>query len=282
MLNNTLLVPSLTTRLISVGQLIEELNCVVLMFPEFCIVQDILTKEIIGCGSKHGRLYHLEDLRIGRTNLANGSAKFEGLIWTWHRRLGHPSFGYMKKILPELFVGLDLSKFQCETCIKAKNIPYNISLNKCGKPFELVHYDVWCPSPVESMHGYRYFVLFVDDCTRMTWTYLLKRKDEVEMVFKSFYEMVQNKFETKIKFFRSDNGGNFVNSNLKEFFTGKRVIYEIMCVRTPQQNGIAERKNRHVLETSRALLIENEVPQNFWECAVTMAVYVINRLQGSK
>ena len=165
----------------------------------------------------------------------------------------------MKKILPELFIGLDLSKFQCETCIKAKShlVPYNTSLNQCGKHFELVHSDVWSPFPVESVHGSRYFVLFVDDCTRMTWTYLLKKKDEVKVVFRAFYEMVQNQFETNVKFLRSDNGGEFVNSNLREFFIEKGVIHETTCVGTPQQNGMTERKNMHVLETSRALFLEN-------------------------
>ena len=279
-LNNTLLVPSLKTRLVSVGQITEDLNCMVIMFPDFCIFQDILTKEIIGRGSKKGRLYHLEDLRVGRTNLANGCSKSENKIWTWHRRLGHPSFGYMKRLLPHLFSGLDISMFNCETCIKAKShrVSYNISLNKCEKPFDLIHSDVWGPSPVDSVYGYRWFVLFIDDCTRMTWVYLLKRKDEVAEVFKMFYKMVQTQFGKIIRFFRSDNGGEFVNKILNSFFVDKGIIHETTCVGTPQQNGVAERKNRHILETARALLFENHVPQKFWDCAVTMAVYVINRL----
>ena len=119
--------------------------------------------------------------------------------------------------------------------------------------------------------------MFIDDCTRMTWVYLLKRKDEVTEVFKSFYTMVQNQFGKGIKFFRSDNGGEFVNQVLREFFVNKGIIHETTCVGTPQQNGVAERKNRHILETARSLLFEYRVPQIFWDCAVTMAVYMINR-----
>jgi GAG-pre-integrase domain len=185
-LRNTLLVPSLSTRLISVGQLVEELNCVVIMYPNCCIFQDILTKEVIGRGIKKGRLYHLEDLRIGETNLARGYSKAENEIWTWHRRLGHPSFSYLNKLLPSLFLGLDVSNFTCETCVKAKShrVSYKQSFNKCSEPFDLIHSDVWGPAPIDSIAGYKWFVLFIDDCTRMTWIYLLKRKEEVMGSFK--------------------------------------------------------------------------------------------------
>jgi GAG-pre-integrase domain len=127
-LNNTLHVPSLSTKLLYVGQITEELNCVVLMFPNFCIFQDILTKEIIGRGIKRGRLYHLKELKTGKANMVVGSSDAEKQIWTWHRRLGHPSFSYMRNLLPSLFSGLDVSSFVCQTCIKAKShrVPYHI------------------------------------------------------------------------------------------------------------------------------------------------------------
>jgi Reverse transcriptase (RNA-dependent DNA polymerase)/GAG-pre-integrase domain/Integrase core domain/gag-polypeptide of LTR copia-type len=279
-LSNTLLVPSLSTKLISVGQLAEDLNCVVLMYPNCCIFQDILTGKIVGRGTKRDRLYHLEDLRIGSSNLAKGYSTSESKIWIWHRRLGHPSFEYMSKLLPNLFKNLDVSLFKCETCIKAKShrVSYKSSFNKCDEPLDLIHSDVWGPTPVNSVGGYKWFVLFIDDCTRMTWIYLLKRKEEVAGVFKNFYTMVQNQFKKGIKFFRSDNGGEFVNGVLKDFFVNRGIIHETSCVGTPQQNGIAERKNRHILETARALLLEKNVPQKFWDCAVTAAVYVINRM----
>jgi transposase InsO family protein len=279
-LSNTLIVPSLSTKLISVGQLAEELKCVVLMYPDCCLFQDILTGEIIGRGVKRERLYHLEDLKYGMANLVGGSSKNLEKVWQWHRRLGHPSFGYMKKLLPNFFNNLDASSLVCETCIKAKShrVPYQSSQNKCLEPFDLVHADVWGPSPVASINGYKWFILFVDDCTRMTWVYLLKGKDEVSVVVKDFFNLVQNQFKKSIKMFRSDNGTEFINRDVKGFFTNSGVIHETSCVGTPQQNGVVERKNRHILETARALLFEYNVPRNFWENAVTMAVYVINRL----
>ena len=97
-------------------------------------------------------------------------------------------------------------------------------MNKSEVPFSLIHSDVWGPSPVSTASGHRWFVIFVDDCTRMTWLYLLKHKDEVLRVFKLFHVMVQTQFSAKIQIFRSDNGGEYVNrgsmiiSNPMEYF----------------------------------------------------------------
>jgi histone deacetylase 1/2 len=146
------------------------------MYPNFCLFQDNLTKEIIGRGTKKGGLYHLEDMNngsaINTTGLSN-SCKNKVLIW--HERLGHPSFGYMKHLFPELFVNCGSYKFECETCIKAKShrVSYPQNLTKCSSPFDLVHSDVWGPAPVTSKNRNKWFILFIDDCTRMTWVYVL-------------------------------------------------------------------------------------------------------------
>ena len=97
----------------------------------------------------------------------------------------HPSFGYMKYLFPKLFSNLHDLDFKCETCIIAKShhVPFSISLNKSDILFALIHYNVWGPSPVTNVSGICWFVTFADDCTRMTWFYLLKHKDEVLGVF---------------------------------------------------------------------------------------------------
>jgi transposase InsO family protein len=280
-LSNTLLVPSLSTRLLSVGQVCEELNCAVLMYLQFCIFQDLLTKEIIGRGTRRGRLYHLDDMVVEKAHLSTSSSTNRiSRIWMWHKRLGHPSFGYLKRLYPSLFSDCEDKNFDCETCIRAKShrVSFPSSLNKSTNPFDLVHSDVWGPSPVNSSVGNRWFVLFIDNCTRMTWLYVLKTKSEVSRVFKSFFNMVQNQFNQNINFLRSDNGGEFVNYTLREFFHSKGIIHETSCVGTPQQNGVAERKNRHILETARSMLLEYEVPQVYWDHAVAAAVYLINRM----
>ena len=169
--HNTLLVPSLLNHLLFVGQVTEQLDCVVLMFPTFFLLQDIQTRAIIGRGTKRRGLYYVDDVVPGRVNqVSSGHNNKVKRIWLWHRRLGHASFGYLRKLLPSLFNGVSDSDFQCQDCILAKShrTSYHLSLNKRSVPFELIHSDVWGPSPIATRNGIRWFVTFVDDCTRMT------------------------------------------------------------------------------------------------------------------
>jgi len=223
----------------------------------------------------------MDDLNIGQAHHMHHlhTAK-ERQIWLWHRRLGHPSFHYLKHVLPDLFMNTQISDLKCDTCILAKShrATYPLSMNKSDTPFALINSDVWGPSPVMNMSGIRWFVIFVDDYTRMTWLYLMKHKDEVLNIFETFHAMVCTQYGATIKVFRSDNGGEYVNKHLKTYFNQHGLIHETSCSQTPQQNGVAERKNRHILETTRALLLGAYMPQRFWTDAVSTAVHLLNRM----
>jgi transposase InsO family protein len=185
----------------------------------------------------------------------------------------------MKKLYPRLFVNFNHQNFVCETCIKAKihRSTYLPSNKKKIAPFDLVHTNVWGPSPITSESGYRWYIIFVDDFSRMTWLYLLKSKEEVKEIFRIFITMIKTQFEKNIKVVRSDNGTEYINHEVQTIFQNGGIVHETSCVGTPQQNGVAERKNRHILEITRALLIENGVPNKFWDHAVTFAIYLMNR-----
>jgi transposase InsO family protein len=90
--------------------------------------------------------------------------------------------------------------------------------------------------------------------------------------------MITVHFEKQIKMVRSDNGMEYMNRDLQNFFTKNGILHETSCVGTPQQNGVAERKNRHLLEITRSLLFESKVPVNFWDSVVSFAVYLVNRM----
>ena len=105
-------------------------------------------------------------------------------------------------------------------------------------------------------------MIFVDDCIRMTLIYFLKHKSEIIDKFILFFKMVQTQLHTTIKTFRSDNGREFVNA-MSQFCKEKGMIHQTSCAYTPEQNGVAERKNRIILEITRALMLESKVPIHF-------------------
>jgi IS30 family transposase len=134
------------------------------------------------------------------------------------------------------------------------------------------------PTSIESFDGYRYFIIFIDDYTKITWLYLMKNKTEVFSYFQKFYNFIVNQYNAKIKKFRSDNGTEFINQNFTNIFEQKGILHQITCVYTPEQNGVSERKNRHILDMTRIFLFQNNTPKIYWSSAVLTAIYLINRL----
>jgi len=246
-LKNCLLIPKLSHKLLSVSKLTKDLNCTVLMSSTGCVVQDTQTGTIIGRGTEYGGLYYInEESQQGRAILAHGSD--EQRMWMWHRRLGHPSLGYLKRLFPSLSVSKN--SLECESCVLAKSHKHSYlpSTKHAAKPFALVHSDVWGPSPEFATHDYSYFILFIDDCTRLSWLYLMKHKSEVFDVFIKFYNMVLTQFNTKIQILRSDNGGEYLSKKIGSFISQNGLIHQTTCSDTPQQNGVAERKIEHFLK----------------------------------
>lgn len=124
----------------------------------------------------------------------------------------------------------------------------------------------------------KWFVTFIDDHTRVSWVYLLEKKSEVEKCFKDFFLMIENQFQTKIGILRTDNGTEYFNKYLGAFISEKGIVHQSTCRDTPQQNGIAERKNRHLLEVARALMFSMNVPKYLWGNALLTACYLVNRM----
>nr|KYP33098.1 Retrovirus-related Pol polyprotein from transposon TNT 1-94 [Cajanus cajan] len=257
----------LNCNLLSVSQLTKSHNCAFSFFPTYCTLQNIHTQEKIGSGKRREGLYYLESEEI----------------WQWHKRLGNPSFSYVKRLFLSLFTCCNISDFKCETCVMAKShrVIFPINNSRANAPFSIVHSDVWGPAPIPTHNGMRWFVTFVDDCTRMTWLYLLKHKSDVCDIFQVFHKMITTQFDTQIKIIRSDNGGEYYNTKLSNFMKFVGILHQASCPNSPQQNGVAERKNRHLLEVTRSLLIGSNVPSYLWGEALSSAIYLINRVPSS-
>ena len=143
------------------------MHCNFLVF--LCVFQDILTRKILGYGVRHLELIEKE-VKTESSKQIESQDRKQALIWLWHRRLGHLSFGYFKKLQPHLFSGLSNLDFHCKIYELAKShcIFYLPSLNKNLEPFAIIHSDIWGPAKIPSFTNAHYFIIFIDEYTRMT------------------------------------------------------------------------------------------------------------------
>ncbi|KAL8145281.1 hypothetical protein AgCh_003468 [Apium graveolens] len=180
----------------------------------------------------------------------------------WHRRLGHVHMDLLRKISSH-----DLVK----TSFTAKN---KVSTSV---PLQLLHLDLFGPERYVSLGGKNYAFVIVDDYSRFTWVLFLRTKDEAFVEFKDLITNLETKYSIKLKTIRSDHGGEFEKDSIT-FCKSRGITHEFSAPRTPQQNGVVERKNRTLQETARTLLYESKLPRKFWAEAVHTSCYVLNRV----
>ncbi|KAL4376081.1 hypothetical protein GQ457_02G039440 [Hibiscus cannabinus] len=201
-------------------------------------------------------------------------------VMLWHQKLGHMSEQGMKVLVEQkLIPGLTkVSLPFCEHCITSKQhrLKFNTSNSRGKTVLELVHSDVW-QAPVTSLGGAKYFVSFIDDYSRRCWVYPIKKKADVFSTFKVFKARVELDSGNKIKCFRSDNGGEYRSDEFDDFFKNEGIKRQFTTVYTPQQNGVAERMNRTLLERTRAMLRAASLEKAFWAEAVNTTCYLVNR-----
>jgi histone deacetylase 1/2 len=140
---------------------------------------------------------------------------------------------------------------------------------------EQVFSDVWGPAPL-SVGKHAYYVSFIDDFSKFTWIYLLKKRSDVYQVFLNFQQYVERKFDKKIVTMQTDWGGEY--EKLNGFFQKVGITHHISCPRAHQQNGFAKRKHRHIVEVGISLLANASMPLKFWDEAFLTATFLINLL----
>lgn len=131
------------------------------------------------------------------------------------------------------------------------------------------------------MSGARFFLTVVDDYSRGVWVYLMKYKSQAVSLLTIIFAYVKNHFGVTVKAVRSDNGLEFVGSQCQNLFKEHGILHHRTCIYTPQQNGVVERKHRHLIQVARALLFQVGLSQKFWGESVLAAAYLINRLPTS-
>ena len=180
--------------------------------------------------------------------------------------------------------GLDINlthppKF-CESCAKGKGhrLPFKgTSGKKADHPLDLVHSDVCGKIGTKSLSGGEYFVTFIDDHTRHVWVFVLKHKDEMFACFKQWKAQVERSTGRQVKTLRSDNGGEYTSKEFALYLAKEGIKHELTTPRTPQQNDVAERLNRTLVEGVRAMLADSKLTHRFWAEALSTMAYLRNR-----
>lgn len=283
-LSKVLFVPDLETNLMSVVKLTEK-GVSVNFMPSGCNL--LINGEIIGKAMKVGNLYCLE---VPKENVCFVKSAHEvNCQHIWHKRLGHRDSSVipeiLKKNLVENFNPVDCGIHEkCESCLQGKSSrkPFPKKAERKSKDImDLIHTDVCGPSESTTPSGNRYFMTIIDDFSRYTFVCMLKEKSEVAGKIKEFVEFAKTQFGRKPKKVRSDQGGEYSSADLKKFYRDQGIKVEYTAAYSPQQNGVAERRNRYLVEMARAMLNDADLDKKYWAEAVSTACYLQNILPSS-
>lgn len=243
-LNQVFYIPNLHFNLLSVRKLNKDLNCFTVFNANSCFFQDRESRKMIGCAELQDGLYRLPAItpnsHLGHPTPAINSfcskLNKDSELMLLYYQLGHPNFLYLKQLFPSLFHHKNTRDYFCDICQFSKHtrVSYSPRPYKPSSPFTTIHSDIWGPSKVNHLGGHRWFLLLVDEHTRLCWVYLMKSKSKTIPIIKQFHTLIKNQFQTSIKQFHSDNGKEFVNTELHQFFSSHGIIHTSSCIYTPQ------------------------------------------------
>lgn len=277
-LNDALYVPDLRVNLLSVSKICDRGNQVVFEKNAAYLVEK--SGRSITLAKREENLYYIEEIMESAATTAPKSK-----ISDWHERLGHLNENSLKELKRRRRVfGLNFDESstlpKCEICIQGKQAqkPFpKKSASRCTELLELVHSDVCGPMRVQSIGGKRYFVTFIDDASRWGAVYFLKGKNEVFEAFQDFKNLAECQLKRRLKILRTDNGTEYCNNEFKEYLRKNGIRHQLTVEYTPQQNGVAERKNRTLIEMARCMLLQASLPPSYWAEAISTANYIRNR-----
>ena len=202
----------------------------------------------------------------------------------WHKRLGHfhhKGLQFLQR--NDMARGLPNLEEQfstCKACLMGKQarFPFKESTWRATEKLQLIHSDLCGPQATPSLNGSRYFIIFIDDYTRMCWIYFMKQKLEVAKVFLKFKRWIENQSSCKIQVIRSDNGTEYTSQRFNSFCEEAGIEHQLTIPYSPQKNGVSERKNRTIMEMTRCLLHEKNLPKELWVEAANTTVFLLNKL----
>lgn len=274
-LRNVLYVPDLKMNLFSVSSMLDK-NYFMKSNKYVCKIVNA-SQQVCAIAEREGKLYKLK-FKVDKHVFANVSTEKENLQ-IWHEKLAHQNVKQVKDILLRYNIDFTNEEFVCENCIlgKAHRLPFPTSSSKTTKTCEIIHVDLCGPMEEESLGGSKYFLLIKDDYSHFRTVYFLKRKSEVTRKMEIFLNLAESVTGNRVKVVRSDNGREFVNSEIRKLFEDKGIRHQKTVPYTPEQNGKCEREMRTIVETGRTLLKAAKLEKQLWAEAINFGTYVLNR-----
>lgn len=276
--------PELCANLLSVSKMTAKGHKVVFE-GETC---EVFNKEddIVCTATLDNGLYVLDGKP--KLNDNNEVALLTGNHDIWHRRLGHICDDNLVKV-SNANDGVKLSHPKgntCVICVKGKQarLPFKSKGKRAKDLLDIVHSDLMGKIEVPSQSGALYLITFVDDFSRKVFTVPITHKSQALEEFAKFKAAVENQTSRKIKTLRTDNGTEYCGAEFEKFLEKNGIKHEKTQTYTPQQNGVAERMNRTIIERVRCMLADSELHKSFWAEAAVTAAYLINRVpcRGNK
>ncbi|GJY50236.1 ribonuclease H-like domain-containing protein [Tanacetum coccineum] len=250
-LRNVLVTPNIIKNLVSVRKFTTDNKCSIDFDPYGFTVRDYHTRQTLLRCDNTGDLYPLHVAASAFALLTNNHS-----------------------------IGMQTSLHHWYTLEKQTKLPFQRSTIIVTSPFDIIHSDLWT-SPVSSMSGYKYYVLFLDHYSHFLWVYPLHRKSDAQSKLLHFRAFVKTQFNREIKAFQCDHGGEFDNNSLHELFATNGIQFRFSCPRTSQQNGKSERMIRTINNVVRSLLFQARLPPEYWVEALLTAAYLLNILPST-
>ena len=279
-ISNIFYVPNMKNNILSLGQLLEK-GYDICMKNHNLSIRDGLGNLVAKVPMTRNRMFLL-NIQSDVARCLKACVKDSS--WLWHLRFGHLNFGGLtllsRKKMVKGLPSINHPDQLCEGCLIGKQARKSFpkeSISRATKPLQLVHSDVCGPIDPPSFGKNRYFLLFIDDFSRKTWVYFLKQKSEVFGIFKNFKALIEKQSGYEVKEIRSGRGGEFTSNEFKIFCEENGIHHPLTVPRSPQQNGVAERKNRTILDMARSMLKSKKMPKEFWAEAIDCAIYLLNR-----
>lgn len=284
-MRDVLYVPSFGSNLLSVKKLAKEGYKLIFEDDDCHIMKN---GELLATAKLSPELYEVKTAE--RVCAVSGTIKArhcsDDCQHVWHRRFGHRDPIAIKDLAVKgLATGIKIKdcgrRETCECCVKGKmaRTPFpNESKNITQAALDLIHTDVCGPMQTVTPGQKRYVLTIIDDFSRYTKIHLMSHKNEAAAFVKEYIEMAKTQFGKKPKIIRSDRGREYVNENLQMYLKNQGIRVQYTTAYSPQQNGVAERKNRYLMEMTRCMLMDANLEKRYWGEAVHTANYLQNRL----